>query len=498
MYTNLINCLSVGQIFKYIHQRIHRDTCPHKDQPATSTAVTIQKEKLLTNLPEEVLLHIIESLLPNNSSRNNWIADIKNLQYTCKLFFRLGFVARNTHLLPFFNFKDNLSGNASGRVSSKIAAWFFHTRNMQHAMLWKEIDSLIMSPNKRPFDVYKLWGMQKDGFNQNESLANLVELNLLNISDLKEITLNKAQHLYITSKSAFWSIIKENPDFSYFKKIPDDFLKIDNFRRIGNSKMLIKAFRENIDVFNDMIRSKVCLHYRDPFTNQEPFIDIISSPENDDVMRAMAAYIDLHATYYKGENIIHAIAETGNDKALSYFHENNVDCKKKNYDGRSPIFFSVLHGHKEFTEKLIEYGESANIKDKEENTLLMILVQEIRYFHEHEIFLKLIQSGAEIYAINKDKKNVLHLLFESMNFRRFILIADIYNEEDNRENEISIKEQNSDRDFFIQMVKFIKMLTTEYSSLNKVKDKNGQTPFNILEIEYGKRGVRFIENLRYI
>ncbi len=473
--TFLLLSPSIQPLFQYISKRIDLSTNPQ------------EPKKLLLTLPEDILIHIAEKLLPGSNSDNNWIENVKNFQYTCKTFFRIGFVIRNLFFFPFFNFKTENKSVANIKV---VDVWFSNNKRKQNKKICLQLDTLMMLHYVKPFDIYSTFLFLQYGHKENLSLDMLVKLGALEEKDISEAEFSAVQEKYLSSSSSFWSILKEKPDFNFFKKIPDDLLRINNY------EMISRAVRENNSEFDNIVKSKICLNYQNPCTNEEPFIEAISKPAAMDVVRALYPHIDAHACSFRGENAIHAAAKKGNLEALTFLYEKGIDYKKKNYDGHSPIFLSVFNGHFQFANQLVAYGQSVNALDKEGNTILMAAVDQCSVFHLNESYDYLIKLGMPVDAVNEDKRNIFHILFESKNFEQFADIAVMFY--NNGLSYIKSDLQDSwcykESIIFTEMANFVQKIISRYKHLIHKKDIYGVSPFEFLKENFDKKMVYLIEN----
>ncbi len=468
--------LPIRQYFQYINQYtgIPFFRAAHNNKP-----------KLITELPEEILIHIAKNLLPAGTSDNNWVENIKNFQYACKLFFRIGFVVRDPFFFPFFNFDNALSDPPA----LKMNAWFEVTKKVRYEKLWAQLDALIMTPTVKPFDVYKVLDFLKHGHKNEKSLPMLIELGALEEQELQDLSPIKIK--YLSQLPAFFAILKEKPDFNYFKKIPDYFLERNNY------EMIYKAFKEDREAFDNMAKSKICLNYSDPCFSDPPFIQAVSHPtmRNKTLMPAIYPYIDVHACNARGENAVHTAARYGNVDALIFLHAQGVDCQKKNYDGWSPIFLSVFNKHYLFTQKLIEYGQSAKVRDKNENTILMAAAHELDIISLNIFAVSLIASGMPIHAVNKEGKNILHILFESDEFKDLSRLMTLIYEDCISDIKYHFRMHGHYREnaIFSGITDFINKLGSQFDVLAHMKDKYNISPLEFLKKNFSGKVVRFFK-----
>ncbi len=477
--------MSISSISRLVNQVVS-----HPNSLSSNQAKNTRKK--LTDLPKEVLLQIAEDLF---SSKNISFKDFQNFQYACKLFLQIGQAAlQSSFWWSFFDFKNNQSESDAKVVNKKIYEWLGVRRELKNTARWRQLDNLIRAPGSKPFDVPSIWNLLRYGHYINQPLSSFVDLGVLKKENIDGLVLSKVQENYVTSESGLISILKETPDFHFFKKIPD------NFFRLGNYNMIKKAMEEDENVFNYMVESKICLYYPNSFSGLEPFIEAVSKSSEEKMMRVLYPYINANACYMVGKNAIHFAAEYGNVNALIFLRDKGVDFKKRDDKGRSPLFLSVLscsQQHQAFTRKLIEYGESASVVDNDGNTILMVAAQESDSLLCNDFFSYLIKSGANINAVNNFDENILHILFRDKKFEKFFRLNKLFVERgvfDVKEM-LQIAEIYGEGKFLYNMAIFINDLLNRSKSLLLMKNKNRKTPVDNLKRKFGEKSFEYILNV---
>ncbi len=475
--------MSISVVSRSVNQVIPHSNPSFSDKTA---------EKILTDLPEEILLQIAEDLLPADDTS---FKDLQNFQYVCKLFLRIGRASiQSSFWWSFFNFENMSLGNAPKIVDKKIYSWLGVRGDLKSSARWAQLDNLIRMPGSKIFDAKNIWDLLRYGRYSKQPLSNFVKLGALKKEDIDGLNLSQVQESYATSEPGLLSILKKTPNFNFFKNIPDSFLWLRNY------DMIKKALKEDRNVFDFIIKSKICLYYPDRFSGLEPFIEAVSKPSEKEMMHALYPHVDAKASYMRGKNAIHAAAESGNVDALIFLCGKGVDFKKRDYKGRSPLFSSVLsHSpqHQDFTKKLIEYGESASVVDSDGNTILMVAAQESDALLDNDLFSYLINSGAKVNAVNNFKENILHILFGSKKFEKFFRLNKLFVERE----AVSIKEMMKISEicgediFFTNMMVFINYLFSQSKTLLLMGDENNETPVDILQGKFGDGFFEYILDL---
>lgn len=477
--------MSISVASRSVNQVVSHSNSSPSDQTKTTN-------KILTDLPEEILLQISEDLLPSDDTS---FEDFKNFQFACKLFLRIGQAAmQSSFWWSFFNFENKLLENAPKIVDKEIYSWINVRRELKSSARWAQLDNLIKTPGSKSFDAPSIWSLLRYGHYSKQPLSNFVKLGALKKEDVDGLTLSQVQESYATSEPGLLSILKETPNFHFFKKIPDNFFWLRNY------DMIKKALKEDKSVFDFIIKSKICLHYPDRFSGLEPFIEAVSKSSEKEMMYALYPHVDAKASYMRGKNAIHAAAEFWNVDALIFLRGKGVDFKKRDYQGRSPLFLSVLSSlpqHQEFTKKLIEYGESASVVDNDGNTILMVAAQESDSLLDNDFFSYLIDLGAKVNAVNNFQENILHILFESKKFDKFFNLNKLFVERGvaSIKEMVKIAEIYGEDVFFTNMMTFIDDLFGRSKSLLLMKDESNKTPVDILEDKFGDGFFEYILDL---
>jgi ankyrin repeat protein len=132
---------------------------------------------------------------------------------------------------------------------------------------------------------------------------------------------------------------------------------------------------------------------------------------------------NIYLTNDEGENIIHAIVFSGDNKRLQEIVENHdININHKAKDGATPLLLAISLNKTEIAQLLISYGADINIADEDGITPLHLAVQSenlnlVEYLLKNGADFNLKTNNGNLalaLAVNSGNVNIIKLLFKRM------------------------------------------------------------------------------------
>ena len=133
---------------------------------------------------------------------------------------------------------------------------------------------------------------------------------------------------------------------------------------------------------------------------------------------------------------------------ILYKHNNEIDINAKDFYGNTALKICACEGNFKGLKFLINHGGDSNIINRYKTSALMMSV----HSNSLEIFEYLLSHGASVLVCNNDNNNILHFLAKNMVIHKKSKFEKYFNE-----------------------------ISKSHPELLVIKNKNGDTPLNILK-----------------